>query len=148
MTPLASAVAANKLGVAAFLLGRGANPKAKTSSGQTCLHFHKARPAVVRLLLPYLTAADVNAQDKRGNTPLHRCICGETEDHLEVLELLLEAGCRTNASDNEGNTPLHLATEERLRVVAERLLKAGANPTLVNRAGEEAAPSAEARPSG
>lgn len=41
---------------------RGADPKVRTASGQTCLHFHKARPPVVRLLLPYLSVADVNAQ--------------------------------------------------------------------------------------
>ncbi|CAM9638335.1 unnamed protein product [Laminaria digitata] len=57
-----SAVAANKLVVAASLLGRGADPKARTTSGLTCLHFHKARPATIRLLLPYLSISDINAQ--------------------------------------------------------------------------------------
>lgn len=41
---------------------RGADPKARTVSGQSVLHFHKARPEIIRLLLPYLSVADVNAQ--------------------------------------------------------------------------------------
>eukprot|EP00903_Cladosiphon_okamuranus_P009674 g9204.t2 len=82
LTPLASAVAANKLVVAAFLLGKGADAKSRTVSGQSVLHFHKAHPEIIRLLLPYLSVTDVNAQDKWGNTPLHRCICGDSQDHL------------------------------------------------------------------
>eukprot|EP00752_Nemacystus_decipiens_P001696 g1643.t1 len=140
LTPLASAVAANKLLVAAYLLGKGADPKARTVSGQSVLHFHKARPEIIRLLLPYLTVADVNAQDKWGNTPLHRCICGDSQDHLDSLDLLLEAGSRPNTGDNTGSTPLHRATEEGLEGVAQRLIKAGADPARLNKDGVKAAP--------
>ncbi|CAN0233966.1 unnamed protein product [Ectocarpus sp. 12 AP-2014] len=140
LSPLASAVAANKIVVAAFLLGKGADPKARTNSGQAVLHFHKARPEVIRLLLPYLSIADVNAQDKWGNTPLHRCICGESQDHLDALDLLLEAGGRPNTGDNTGNTPLHRATEEGLKKLASRLIEAGADASWLNKEGEKAAP--------
>lgn len=49
-----------------------------------------------------------------------------------------------NIGDKTGNTALHRATEEGLRVVADRLLKAGADPTLLNQEGERAAPWAVA----
>ena len=50
--------------------------------------------------------ADVNARDKKGETPLHNaCICS----CAEIVSYLLQNGANINAKSNRGLTSLHLA---------------------------------------
>ena len=66
-------------------------------------------------------SADVNAQDKNGNTPLHEAA---TSGLKEVVELLIANGADVNAKDNWGGTPLHRAKTKEL---AELLIEKGAD---------------------
>ena len=49
---------------------------------------------------------DVNAANRHGQTPLHYAAW---EGHVEVLQLLTDAGAEVNATNTAGQTPLHLA---------------------------------------
>jgi Ankyrin repeats (3 copies) len=83
--------------------------------------------ASVRRLLS--AGADINEFDDLGNTPLHYAAAGE---HLDTVGLLLQRGADVNArhEPSTGNTPLRdIAATCSLRM-AERLLNAGANPTM------------------
>ncbi|CAM9998949.1 unnamed protein product, partial [Chrysoparadoxa australica] len=99
-TPLHIAVAAGRVDVARLLLAQGADPLSRNSKGQTPLHLHKARPAMLEIMLPYYS---VDHQDTlNGSTPLHRACSGETEDHITSISMLIEAGARLEAQDHEG----------------------------------------------
>jgi ankyrin repeat protein len=49
--------------------------------------------------------ADVSAQDKDGQTPLHLAL---QAGQLEVARMLIERGADVSAQDKDGQTPLHL----------------------------------------
>ncbi|KAL1837675.1 hypothetical protein VTJ49DRAFT_3525 [Mycothermus thermophilus] len=84
-----------------LLLSAGAKVNARTTNGNTPLHFAKPeKPGVAKLLLEY--GAWVNARNIEGNTPLHLA-----EFHnLDAVELLTAHGADVNARNAEGRTPL------------------------------------------
>jgi len=78
-------------------------------------------PAVIRLLVK--SGADLNTQDKDGNTALHL-----TSD-LDSAKALVELGARIDILNNEGDTPLiNTGSGE----VAKLLLQAGADLAVRN----------------
>jgi len=92
------------------LLRMGADPNVADSYGNTCLHL-ALKCEIGSVLLRY--AAEVNAKNKRGLTPLHMaCMESETtEPDFTWIKCLLEAGAQVNARDLYGATPAHyLAT--------------------------------------
>ncbi|KAH8982511.1 ankyrin repeat-containing domain protein [Lactarius akahatsu] len=65
----------------------------------------------VRMLVDH--GADVNANDKRGQTPFHRVSQSESysdKGRLEVAQLLVELGADVNERDEDDETPLHMAS--------------------------------------
>ena len=70
--------------------------------GNTPLHTIRRCPKFTQLLIEY--GADVNAQNDRGQTPLHiafrRC-------DVEVVRCLIQAGADLNVRDDLYNTPFH-----------------------------------------
>ena len=64
--------------------------------------------------------ANVNAEDKKGRTPLHIAVDPNTTKHewrnqfaqQRMIEELIYAGAKVNAKDKKGRTPLHIAVEE------------------------------------
>jgi ankyrin repeat protein len=87
-------------------------------------------PEVSRLLS---VGADVNAEDRYGNTPLHLAC---TNGIVQVVVELLQHGSDVDAKDNGDWTPLHYACYKGHVVVVQALLSRGANTELKDREGD------------
>jgi ankyrin repeat protein len=67
-----------------------------------------------------------------GTTPLH---CAAWKGHVEVAELLLDAGAEVNALNQDahyGGTPLHAAAHGNQKPVVELLIRRGAALDVVS----------------
>lgn len=126
-------------------LEAGANPNARDTDGDTPLHNLAAdiadvngAPQMALLLLD--AGANPNARNHRGETPLHYVYMGTHSSGLEFVVLLLEAGANPNARDQAGHLAFHHyghGSYEMVQVEIERaLMRAGANPNLLNGDGE------------
>jgi ankyrin repeat protein len=80
-------------------------------------------------------AADINAPEADGTTPLHWAV---RADDLAKVNKLLSAGADVKAANRYGVTPLFLACQNANPAMIELLLKAGADPTSVSTEGETA----------
>jgi ankyrin repeat protein len=71
----------------------------------------------------------VNRFDSLGKTPLHYAA---DHEHFALVDALLAAGANVNAHDERviGNTPLRDCIETCSPAMVERLLRAGADPTI------------------
>jgi len=58
---------------------------------------------------------------------------------LDVVKLLLDAGAPIDAIDNRGRTALMMAAEVNDAAVVEALLGRGANRTIIDKSGKQAA---------
>jgi len=85
---------------------------------------------MVRALLDH--GAKVNAENNRGETPLHRLSRGKVGECLRVARLLLERGADINARAKGHATPFHLASDIRSFDVAQILLACGADVNAKN----------------
>ncbi|XP_055774219.1 nuclear factor NF-kappa-B p100 subunit-like isoform X1 [Salvelinus fontinalis] len=103
-------------------------------------------------LLQYCTTGDVRVllamqrhlcgvQDKNGDTPLHLAIIHQqsavTQQLVQTL-LTIQQHNVLNKLNHLGQTPLHLAVITRQVKVVDVLLRAGADPTLLDRDGRTA----------
>jgi ankyrin repeat protein len=111
-TPLYFAAFYGRPQIARLLLDQGAKANIKNAHGQTLLHqasqskYLCESPNVLQLLLEL--GLDVNARDKRQETPLHfACSCG----NFETAQVLLNHGAKLNALNADGHTPLHKASQ-------------------------------------
>ncbi len=108
-TALHVAAATYEAGIAALLIGHGADIAARNRLGATPLHYAcdggpqlatwdpDAQSAMVAALI--VVGADPNVVDKRGVAPLHRAVCE-----------LLARGADARRRNGNGSTPLDLAT--------------------------------------
>ena len=88
----------------------------------------------------------VNSRFGTGWTPLH-IACNDREASLELLEILVGAGCRIDEQNDEGNTCLHVASEWDDGASVLWLLDHGANASETNIRKETALEVAEGRSS-
>ncbi|KAL7287905.1 hypothetical protein TKK_0017968 [Trichogramma kaykai] len=110
-TPLHLALRDWKSRDAASLLRRGANPNWTDAEGSTPLHMICENPKIKTSFgKTFFEINDANhktvqvdAKDKRGNTPLHLAIRGSNK---MCTELLLRKDADPNLADAEGLTPL------------------------------------------
>jgi hypothetical protein len=127
MYPLHAAAYSENFEVARILIGYDpAYINAKDEHGQTPLLWASEGSnfkdgSVVRLLLEH--GADINAQSRRGWTPLHAASCYGA---LEVVRLLLEHGADVEAKTNSGKTALQFAADRGHDKVVEFLREHGA----------------------
>jgi ankyrin repeat protein len=124
-TPLMVAAQHGHWRTVRLLLEAGANARAvQPGTDITALHFAMLSGSVktVRLLLSW--DVDVNAQTRRGATPLYY---GVFKGVPATVALLLKAGADPSRSGPD-QTPLQLACWEGFVEIASLLLRAGADP--------------------
>jgi ankyrin repeat protein len=104
---------------ARLLLRRGADPNARTRSGETLVHrtASEGDAAALDLLLSHAGKAD--ARDAAGFTPLHAAV---RHGRIEAAKRLLAAGASPHARASDGRTPLDLASGD---IEITPLLRAG-----------------------
>ncbi|KAN0128615.1 hypothetical protein V8E53_013534 [Lactarius tabidus] len=123
-TPLMWAAFSGHTDVVQTLLEHDADIDSEDVNGWTPLRSavatgfsHLDRTQLVRLLLD--RGANPNAQDSKGQTPLH--VVSKGQPRLDTARILLEYGADLDAEDNEGRTPLQVALENEHRELARFL---------------------------
>ena len=113
------------------LLKFGANPRHKNNNGESALALScmQENYSICEKLI--MAKADVNETDYMKRTPLLKAARHNTDS--SILELLLKNGAKTDIADEFGNTPLHHAAIRGSEIVAEFLLKLGADPYAKNK---------------
>ena len=98
------------------------------NKGYTALHIaaRQGHLDIVQYLLSQ--GIEVDLPDRRGHTALHLAVWGE---HETVVDLLISQGANVNHNKGKGQpSPLHVAARRGNTVIAEKLLKAGADVNL------------------
>eukprot|EP00066_Takifugu_rubripes_P020787 XP_011610053.1 PREDICTED: ankyrin repeat and EF-hand domain-containing protein 1-like [Takifugu rubripes] len=83
--------------------------------------------------IPVDIQVDVSKPDQFIWTPLHHAACA---GHVEIVELLLEAGAAVDALALNGATPLMRAIQSSRPSCVDVLLKSGADVNVVNKTGQ------------
>lgn len=164
-TPLHKAAEGNAFDLAKLLISYGAHIDAKNNKDITPLdvareaeHYKLAgvinastqllaaasddNPEAIRYWLA--EGADINVQDSKGATPLHRAVVVDSEVDILTQKMFnvktvgLLHHCEhalIHAKDNWGNTPLHTAIIADKGDIAEWLINAGADVNAKNKYG-------------
>jgi ankyrin repeat protein len=74
--------------------------------------------------------ADVTAQNRDGQTPLH---LASRMGQVDVVRMLIERGADPDSPEQDGETPLHLAFQSGQVDVARMLIERGADLATQNR---------------
>ena len=128
MTPLHYAAEDNRAGAMEALIGRGADPNARTGQGWTPLHIAARYGHLEAAQVLLAGGADPNAATPQiGTTPLHDAAKYGTP---AAVQILLEAGADINARNSGNVTPLYKAAKFNSPEMVELLLDAGADPTI------------------
>ncbi len=116
------------------LIRNGADTLAQTLAGSAPVHMacHEGYAEIVKQLIEADTSC-LNLTDKKGMYAIHQAACG---GHLNVVELLLDAGATLHVYDSFGDVPLHYAcynSTNNMQLI-EKLLEL--DPDSIDRTGE------------
>ncbi|ERM99785.1 hypothetical protein AMTRI_Chr11g102180 [Amborella trichopoda] len=145
------------------LINAGADPLKTDYDGRTPLHLAASRGYEDIVMFLIRQRASVNCTDKFGNSPLLEAVkagnvrvskilvehgasiniedAGSylckvvTDGNVDLLKRLLENGIDPNSNNYDQRTPLHIAAAEGLHLVADILIKTGANVLSKDRWG-------------
>ena len=124
-TPLHLAAFFNFPEIAADLLARGADVRARSINAMRNTPLHAAvagnATAIARALLEH--GADANAHQEGGWTPLH---AAAQSGNVEILQLLIDAGATVRVQADNRQTPGDLALTRGHRTAVDILEKYGA----------------------
>jgi len=142
VTPLIAAAYKDSDRIVEELLGHGADPRTRDSTGKSAMVYAAALGAddIVRLLL----AAGVDPKERYGNelTALMWAagpdvgVSAAASDR--VIDLLLAHGAALDAADNRGRTALMIAAALGNSAIVEHLLQRGADRALKDKDGKTA----------
>jgi ankyrin repeat protein len=79
------------------------------------------------------SGADLNYQDKNGNTALIYCVY---YNNIKLLKLLIKSGADLNIKDNNGSSALIIAGYSNKFNIGDILIKSGADQTIKNNNGD------------
>jgi len=77
--------------------------------------------------------ADVNLQNRNGETPLHAAIIHH--NRVEPSRILIEAGADLDVQNEDGWTPLHWAAYKEELKIAQMLIDAGVRKDIQDNKG-------------
>ena len=127
-TPLHLAAEQGHSGTAGFLLSKGADVEARDKYGWTPLHYAAAKGKISVAEHLLAKGAMDDAPENLEMTPLHLAVLNGNGEAVETLI----TDTNLNLTDHEKNTPLHYAAQRGNWDAASRLLKKGADPSLLN----------------
>lgn len=120
----------------------------RDNSGGTLLH-HAATWRHAGMAAYYIAkGADIEAQDGRGNRPLHNAAQCAGDDPTACVDLLLARGAKMEVRNAHGETPLLFAVKRNKPWNVRALVLAGANPLAADLEGETPLSLAEKHLSG
>lgn len=119
--------------VVALLFQHGFNMKRVNNKDQTPLHLAAGHSgAVTKILLS--KGANVHADDKDGNLPIHYAARHDCGDAIEAL--CGQGGADANAKNRNGEVPLVIAVKANAASAVRALAAAGADPFLADAEGQ------------
>lgn len=103
-----------------YLIQQKADPCATDFSGRSALHWAaiKGQAPVVKSLLELIPFESIEAEDDKGNNPLH---LAALNGHLHGVRLLIRAQADLEATNNRNETPLDLAVAANCHHVVRHL---------------------------
>ena len=113
----------DKVGLALYLLDKGANMNAANIVQQTLLHYAASSDSIRVATLLLDRGYDMEVKDYRQLTALH---IAASSDSIRVATLLLDRGAYMEARSEWQETPLHYAVKNRKIRVANLLRSRGA----------------------
>jgi ankyrin repeat protein len=105
-----------KLGIVLMLA------QTKRDKLSTILHLAAEDNNIIRAMIWIHAGFSINAQDMKGNTPLH---VATYYMHDRILDMLLQNGAKVNIRNQDGYTALHVAAYKNNIKAAKKLLSAG-----------------------
>jgi len=114
------AVLENQLDILSFLIQQGCDINQADDSGMTPLHAAAINNNVKAVEILLSANAEVDIEDKFGNTPLAQAVFSCKED-IAVVKLLFERGANPSHSNINGSSPISFAIKTKKKPVVDLL---------------------------